>query len=944
LAQVHASSCSASWLGLLGVSEQVSHSNASMGGSCSNSASRDEDSGAEEGRARPAATQGPQCPRASPGEKPQSLGPDEGTKPSYIGRLSSKRLCRSDSAGSIGSAGSGIHALKILRRSNSSTSIVSAGSGILALQSVRHSNDCPSSPKQIPSYTTSRSGLNSQPKAPDVQQLDLSCSSLGLGGLQQVSEGALNSSETSRSSCICITFGRVSLTWDHSASWSALRFSAVGLSLATLLALLILGGSSATDRVAQCLATMAAAATGILGLFSKATNVPRSTPADHQPPNRLGRSSVPAADPVMNSQHPLLQNSTAPAAFQDTKRNLQLLEEPTSPTPISPKRGTNITRSASHNNLGSVLKQQRSLLDTVASQLEEAEKDLHRWDQINSDQEDLLRGFRKIVSRETGTEKGPPNISLCVVEKNEELSHEVEQHCRQLECACQTFTSISAARAGFNGLGDQSEDPARSDLLRGRPAGKDWRPWCLRRSGTGPLATQVRSIGDIPPVPVVLMSATWMIQFGELPLEWRSDEVFVALTSEADDLEELTGVLLGQSQASSEEEIRECLRNQHIGELLLHPFAPADIWSVVREALHMRLRDEYLLVTQIGSGGSGAVHKAKRLSDGVLFALKEVNVSRLGRKSREAIEREVELLRAMRWPTIVFLVDSWLTRTQVWYLLMPLLTGGDLAHRIQNATRNGAHEMLPVERVADWYVQALHGVCYLHWRGVLHTDLKPGNFLIAANGRMLQICDLGSAVLLPGLGPHPVRSSLVEGDLRTPLYAGPEALLRGVHQSATDVWAIGATFYEVLALETMFPRKSALTDLRLRIEGFDPDKVVTNLRTKIGSEHMQELVQDICQMLRVDPLDRPSVTSLSGRPQTLQHLRVVLLAARVFATPVVLDAHFAEFDQVLADGARAAMLEAPNELSQESSQLDTATEATSKPKQRQLRRSLSSVT
>lgn len=92
---------------------------------------------------------------------------------------------------------------------------------------------------------------------------------------------------------------------------------------------------------------------------------------------------------------------------------------------------------------------------------------------------------------------------------------------------------------------------------------------------------------------------------------------------------------------------------------------------------------------------------------------------------------------------------------------------------------------------------------YAHKQGVIHRDIKPSNLIHGTDGR-LRVMDFGLAKLLdePGV--------TISGDfLGTPRYMSPEQIAAGrvgIDQR-TDVYSLGATLYELLALQQWFPAR-----------------------------------------------------------------------------------------------------------------------------------------
>jgi serine/threonine protein kinase len=187
-------------------------------------------------------------------------------------------------------------------------------------------------------------------------------------------------------------------------------------------------------------------------------------------------------------------------------------------------------------------------------------------------------------------------------------------------------------------------------------------------------------------------------------------------------------------------------------------------------------------------------------------------------------------------------------------------------------------EPISLEQVVQWYVQALHGLSYMHWRGVLHRDIKPDNLLTEGdNGAVLKIGDMGSVRQLPGEGPHPSPDKWVPAAVTTPGYAAPEAHTQAVYYSGSDLWSVGATFYEVFTLEPLVPASDDLNTpeaISELVSQFDPSQL--EMGPTAGSLDGGGLVADLPELLRTDPRTRPSASELTWRPASEQVLRALL--------------------------------------------------------------------
>jgi serine/threonine protein kinase len=422
---------------------------------------------------------------------------------------------------------------------------------------------------------------------------------------------------------------------------------------------------------------------------------------------------------------------------------------------------------------------------------------------------------------------------------------------------------------------------------------------------------------------VLLAAQVWLrLPSKTLPPEWcqsqdkncDQDIPSVVLVSDADDFEEVGKFML----ASGEVEIRDRLHGFGISDHLLHPLSLIGVKAVVQEACRRRNGEDFLLTQHIGRGSSGIVHLAKRLRDGKAFALKEICTKGFTKRARQGIELEVELLRTLKWPTVLFIIDAWIkTDAHIQYMLMPLLKSSlekhiESARLAQAGCENGQH--IRADQAAEWYAQALHGLCYLHWQGILHRDVKPGNLLTGDDIRALQIADLGSAAKLPGPGPHPKSRAWVKGKVGTPSYMAPETVMADACLAASDMWSLGVSFYEILTLRRLLDcpcegrasdsSQSALemTDHRAKLTSMNSE---AEIFAALPGRHSNILSnEDLVAVLRCEPLERPAASQLASRPAVTDCLRAVLVG--VGAIPeAAQDDHLSEFRHIASESRSA---------------------------------------
>ena len=235
-----------------------------------------------------------------------------------------------------------------------------------------------------------------------------------------------------------------------------------------------------------------------------------------------------------------------------------------------------------------------------------------------------------------------------------------------------------------------------------------------------------------------------------------------------------------------------------------------------RRALHMTLAPgvrlgPYEVVDALGAGGMGEVYRATdtRLDRTVAIKVLPAQVA-ADPALRERFEREARAVGALSHPNICTLHDVGRQRPArgaaapdesdppVDFLVMECLDGETLARRLER----GALPLDEALGIAGDIAEALDAA---HRRGIVHRDLKPANVMLTSTG--VKLLDFGLARLRePDASDDdpsgaPTRAALtVEGSLLGTLqYMSPEQLDGKPVDARSDVFAFGATLYEMLA-------------------------------------------------------------------------------------------------------------------------------------------------
>ncbi|MDB4936615.1 MAG: hypothetical protein JWP87_3587 [Labilithrix sp.] len=232
--------------------------------------------------------------------------------------------------------------------------------------------------------------------------------------------------------------------------------------------------------------------------------------------------------------------------------------------------------------------------------------------------------------------------------------------------------------------------------------------------------------------------------------------------------------------------------------------------------LHTRwvVADRYEILGLLGSGGMGTVYRARdrELDDVVaLKMLKKQIAATPGILDR--FRREVKLARRVTHGNVARTFDIG-EHAGAKFLTMEFIDGEMLGAML---ARRGRLRIGEVTRIGR---DLCAGLSAAHAAGVIHRDLKPANVIIARDGRAV-ITDFGIARALKQEESAQTAAGNVVG---TPAYMAPEQLEGAKDLDArTDIYALGAMLYELLAGEVPWARETPIRSAILRLQGPPPD-------------------------------------------------------------------------------------------------------------------------
>ncbi|XP_030600444.1 serine/threonine-protein kinase DCLK1-like isoform X1 [Archocentrus centrarchus] len=207
---------------------------------------------------------------------------------------------------------------------------------------------------------------------------------------------------------------------------------------------------------------------------------------------------------------------------------------------------------------------------------------------------------------------------------------------------------------------------------------------------------------------------------------------------------------------------------------------PVDEFSSVPASIAER----YKVGRTLGDGNFAVVRECVERSTGREYALKIISKDKC-RGKEHMIQSEVSILRRVKHPNIVLLIEEMDTQNEL-YLVMELVKGGDLFDAITSSnkyTERDASSML---------FNLASAIKYLHSLNIVHRDIKPENLLVYEHNdgsKSLKLGDFGLATVVNG----PLYT--VCG---TPTYVSPEIVAEMGYGLKVDIWAAGVITYILL--------------------------------------------------------------------------------------------------------------------------------------------------
>jgi urea transport system substrate-binding protein len=156
-------------------------------------------------------------------------------------------------------------------------------------------------------------------------------------------------------------------------------------------------------------------------------------------------------------------------------------------------------------------------------------------------------------------------------------------------------------------------------------------------------------------------------------------------------------------------------------------------------------------------------------------------------------------------PNVVAIYESG-QEGQTYYLVLEYVAGGSLSERLS------AHGPLGVAEATRALIDACKGVGAAHAAGLIHRDVKPANFMRAADGSV-KVADFGLAKAAADTARHFTKTGMVAG---TPLFMSPEQCMAKPASERSDVYSLGMAYYSLLTGKDPYAEAEAVTEVMFK--------------------------------------------------------------------------------------------------------------------------------
>lgn len=202
-------------------------------------------------------------------------------------------------------------------------------------------------------------------------------------------------------------------------------------------------------------------------------------------------------------------------------------------------------------------------------------------------------------------------------------------------------------------------------------------------------------------------------------------------------------------------------------------------------------KDEFEVVSHVGSGGFGEIYKVKGIESGDVYAIKTMKTQGMNEDEYDALVNEASMSMGIDHRNVLkyhYFHDGQTHSGLPPYIMMDYASNGSLREFIDNKRKNN-DPPLSDDSLLNMTLQILEGAKAVNSK-ILHRDFHPGNILL--NDGMLKVTDFGLSKVVDAV----TRSNTFKGTTHF-FYKAPESWRGESNKVQLDMYAVGITLYEL---------------------------------------------------------------------------------------------------------------------------------------------------
>ncbi|KPJ72734.1 hypothetical protein AMJ52_05350, partial [candidate division TA06 bacterium DG_78] len=190
----------------------------------------------------------------------------------------------------------------------------------------------------------------------------------------------------------------------------------------------------------------------------------------------------------------------------------------------------------------------------------------------------------------------------------------------------------------------------------------------------------------------------------------------------------------------------------------------------------------YKVLRKLGTGAHGTVYKVRDGNNNKVIALKILSKKKISSETMQRFKREFKLLAGLQHPNLCAVYDFGILKDGRNYFTMEYIDGENIFQ---------ASKGLSYKKMYSWIVQLCRALQYIHSKGLIHYDIKPGNVLIqyVDNTPCVKLMDFGLA------GEQRIRGGIIIRG--TFPYIAPEIIKGLAVDHRADLYSLGVLLYKI---------------------------------------------------------------------------------------------------------------------------------------------------